>query len=139
MKISQVMTPCPYHISGTAGMEAAIEMMAIRNIRHLPVVEDGDLIGVVSDRDLRLSKFVCETTKYCPLLRDLCQQEPLIVLADQDVSEVAKSMAEVKADVALVSDESGNFVGIFTTNDACRLIHIILEEAKTDKCLTNLI
>ena len=139
MKISQVMTPCPYHISGTAGMEAAIEMMAIRNIRHLPVVEDGDLIGVVSDRDLRLSKFVCEATKYCPLIRDLCHQEPLIVLADQDVSDVAKSMADVKADVALVSDEAGNFVGIFTTNDACRLINMILEEAKSGRALESLL
>ena len=133
MKISEVMTPCPYHISGTASIKAALEMMAIRNIRHLPVVEDGDLVGVVSERDLKLSKFVCDATNYCPLLRDLVQTEPLIVFGEQEIAAVAQSMAERKADVALVSDHDGNFVGIFTTNDACRLIHMILEETKLRK------
>lgn len=130
MKIAQVMTPCPYHVLGSSDVDHALEMMGIRNIRHLPVVEEGDLLGVVSKRDLELSKFVCQSTKHCPALSDLVQTDPLVVLDSADVAEVAKEMANKKVEVALVADTNGNFVGIFTTSDACNLVHTILEELR---------
>ena len=109
-------------------MDDAIEKMTLRNIRHLPVIENGRLIGLLSERDARLSKMVCEVTGNCPSAGSVCSTNPHIFQADDDVSMVAKEMAERKIDCALVADEAGNFVGIFTTTDACRLIHLILEE-----------
>jgi len=128
MKIADIMTPCPYRIGASTSLDEALEKMSLRNIRHLPVIEGSRLVGVLSERDARLSKLVCEVTGNCPTAGAVCSTDPHIFQAEDDVSIVAKEMAERKIDCALVADEAGNFVGIFTTTDACRLIHLILEE-----------
>lgn len=128
MKIRSVMTPCPYKIKSSESIDEALEMMGLRNIRHLPVVEDGDIIGVLTERDIIVSKHVCDTSGYCPLVGDICSKDPLIVDIESPLGEVTKEMASEKAEVALIADESGNFVGIFTTNDACRVITMLFEE-----------
>ena len=132
MKIADIMTPCPYRINASTTLAEAVEKMTLRNIRHLPVIEDGRLVGVLSERDARLSMFVCEVTKNCPTAGIVCAKDPPIFDASDDVSLVAHEMAEKKIDCALIADEGGNLVGIFTTTDACRLIHLILEEISSD-------
>ena len=47
------MTPAPYTIEAERPVAAAMEMMESLHIRHLPVVRKGQLVGLVSDRDLR--------------------------------------------------------------------------------------
>ena len=50
--LSQVMTPRPLTIGGGDNILDAAQLMAERKLRHLPVVEDGNLIGIVSMRDV---------------------------------------------------------------------------------------
>jgi CBS domain-containing protein len=50
--VSQVMTPRPLTISSGDNILDAAQLMAARKLRHLPVVEDGNLIGIVSMRDV---------------------------------------------------------------------------------------
>ena len=50
--ISAVMTRTVLTVTPTASIEEAAGHMATRWIRHLPVVADGDLVGMVSQRDL---------------------------------------------------------------------------------------
>ena len=129
MKMSDVMTPCPYRISGDASVTEALEAMHVRDIRHLPVVAEGSLIGVLTERDARLSEFSCKETGHCPRVGAICSKDPLVVQDTQEVSEVALEMADRKIECALVSDAEGNFVGIFTTSDACRLIYLLLDKS----------
>ncbi|MDC0358250.1 CBS domain-containing protein [Oligoflexia bacterium] len=126
LKMSDVMTPCPYHVSSASSLEDVLRVMGLRSVRHLPVVEDGNLIGVLTERDVELSQFVCDTISHCPTAGDIGMRNPYVVPADAEVGDVAQNMAENKLDFALVSDEGGSFVGIFTTTDACRLIHLLL-------------
>jgi CBS domain-containing protein len=53
------MTPDPVTIAAEESVEAAAARMVERGIRHLPVVEEGQVIGVVSARDLLLSAEPC--------------------------------------------------------------------------------
>ncbi len=54
MLVRDTMTPNPVTISITETLQAAMELMAMKRIRHLPVVDaKGSLIGLVTDRDLR--------------------------------------------------------------------------------------
>jgi CBS domain-containing protein len=46
------MTPSPLTISADDGILAAAQLMAQRKLRHLPVVEGGNLVGMVSMRDV---------------------------------------------------------------------------------------
>ena len=128
MQISSVMTPCPYTIHASASIDEALEMMGVRGIRHLPVVENGDLLGVLSERDIAVAKNVCDTSGYCPLVGDICHKDPLVADGDATVAEVAKEMAEEKAEVALIADSEGNFLGIFTTIDACKTLALAFDE-----------
>lgn len=133
MQISSVMTPCPYTINSSSSIDEALEMMGVRGIRHLPVVENGDLLGVLSERDIAVAKNVCDTSGYCPLVGDICQKEPLVADGDASVGEVAAEMAEEKADVALISDAEGNFLGIFTNTDAYRVLAMLVNEIAAEQ------
>ena len=53
-RIKSVMTPFPFSIAGAAPVSEAIEFMRKENIRHLPVTDNGNLIGMISDRDIKL-------------------------------------------------------------------------------------
>jgi CBS domain-containing protein len=50
--LRDVMTPRPLTIGGGDNILDAAQLMAARKLRHLPVVEDGNLIGIVSMRDV---------------------------------------------------------------------------------------
>ena len=52
MDVRAIMTPEPISIPGSTRLDAALQLMADEDVRHLPVVDDGRLVGVVSDRDL---------------------------------------------------------------------------------------
>ena len=128
MKIKDVMTPCPYKITLSKSLDEALNIMELRNIRHLPVTSaDGEeILGVISKRDVEVAKFVCETTKFCPTVGDICVGEPHVVTSDTSVADVAGAMAENKLDCILITDLNGNFTGIFTTTDACRVVQLTL-------------
>jgi len=51
-KIAEIMTPNPDTLAPGDSASDALELMQTRNYRHLPVVEDGTCIAVVSVRDL---------------------------------------------------------------------------------------
>lgn len=53
MQVADVMTRDVIHAPPHATVEAAIALLARHAVRHLPVLEDGVLVGIVSDRDLR--------------------------------------------------------------------------------------
>jgi CBS domain-containing protein len=50
--LRDVMTPSPLTASADDGILAAAQLMGERNLRHLPVVEGGNLVGIVSIRDV---------------------------------------------------------------------------------------
>ena len=52
MIVRTVMTPSPVTIAPEALLDEALLVMDERDVRHLPVVSEGELLGVLSDRDL---------------------------------------------------------------------------------------
>jgi acetoin utilization protein AcuB len=53
MRASDIMSKHPAHISSDATVFAALELLRNLDVRHLPVVDAGELKGMLSDRDLR--------------------------------------------------------------------------------------
>jgi len=51
-RVSEVMTRDPYFVSPSVTVGAAMELVTARRFRHLPVVEDGKVVAVVSSGDL---------------------------------------------------------------------------------------
>ena len=53
-EIREYMTPSPYTIAPNRSLSAAHQAMRDHQVRHLPVIEHGHVVGVVSQRDLAL-------------------------------------------------------------------------------------
>ena len=54
LRVREVMSVSPVTIPPSRSVQEAHTLMQQRKIRHLPVLQDGCLVGIVSDRDLRL-------------------------------------------------------------------------------------
>jgi acetoin utilization protein AcuB len=58
MKVKEVMSREPLTIGPEAPLGAAVDVMRMAKVRHLPVVDDtGGLMGIITDRDLRQAAF----------------------------------------------------------------------------------
>ena len=53
MRVSEWMTPAPVSVAPSSSIPDVRELMLRRRIRHLPVVEEGRLVGIITDRDVR--------------------------------------------------------------------------------------
>jgi acetoin utilization protein AcuB len=99
-------------------MSVAHRLMREQHIRHLPVLHQGKLVGVVTDRDLRLVETLRDVDPTQIPVSEAMTPEPYVVGPDAELNEVVSTMAAKKYGSAVISD-NGRVVGIFTTVDAC--------------------
>ncbi len=127
-RIERFMTRSPHAISARHTLAQAHQAMRERGIRHLPVLEEGRLVGVVSQRDL----YLLETLRGVDVGRELVEEamsdEPYVVGPDAPLEEVAEAMATRRHGSAIVVEQSV-VVGIFTSTDALRALAALLREA----------
>ena len=136
--IRRFMTLSPHSITSRQTLAEAHQTMRERGVRHLPVVDDGKVIGVVSQRDLYLLETLRGVDAARELVEEAMSSEPFVVEPDAALAEVAEAMASHRHGSALVVD-NGIVVGIFTTTDALRALTTLLrgsrkgvEESDTD-------
>jgi acetoin utilization protein AcuB len=119
--IAQVMTSSPLTINGRATMREALTIMESHGIRHLPVLHGGRLVGMVSDRDLRLIETLDGVDPEKLAVEEAMSQDVYAVESQTSLREVARTMAERKYGSAVVM-EGAQVRGIFTTVDALRVL-----------------
>jgi CBS domain-containing protein len=92
-------------------------------IRHLPVVRDGRLVGVITDRDLKraLDPALGLPPKNELFVEDVMVWDVYVVDSHTPLDVVSLEMADRHIGCALVVRE-GKLVGVFTTTDACRVL-----------------
>ncbi len=120
--IKSVMTPFPYSIETERSLGDARAMMHRHNVHHLPVMQDGRLIGVISERDVRIGASRGPEDDPPPdglRVRDVCDARAYVVALNTPLDQVLLHMARTHTGAALVIKED-RLVGIFTTTDACR-------------------
>ena len=120
-RIKTVMTPFPHWIDADEPLLAARDMMQELHVRHLPVKDRGELVSVVTDRDV---KFVLDPQLGLPpreamRVRDICVFDVYIVDLEKPLFDVLETMAERRIGSALIT-RNGTLCGIFTATDACR-------------------
>ncbi|HEX7128181.1 MAG TPA: CBS domain-containing protein, partial [Thermodesulfobacteriota bacterium] len=112
---------------GTPVSEAK-QVMERRRIRHLPVVEGDRLVGIVTDRDIRLnlpspatSLSVWEINYLLARLTvgEVMTKRPITIEPDREATDAAKLMLEHRIG-ALPVVENGALVGIVTETDLLR-------------------
>jgi acetoin utilization protein AcuB len=125
-RIGDRMSDYPQVIKADASVTEAAEIMEKHRIRHLPVIEKGSIIGVISERDLKQALILTDDSMGL-LVQDVMTRDPYIVREGTPLSEVAGVMAEKKYGCAIIVDAEKRAIGIFTTTDGMRVLKSLLE------------
>lgn len=121
LSISHYMTALPCTVDRDASLADAHAIMRGQLIRHLPVVHDGTLVGVVTQRDLHLLETIGDVDLETTLVSEAMTENPFIVTGDTALDDVVEIMADKKYGSAIVVGRGG-VEGIFTAVDACRVL-----------------
>lgn len=125
MEVREWMTKDPVVVAPTVSIKAAWRILQERRIRHLPVVEGGRLVGIVTDRDLRrvlpspatsleiheLNYLLDKLTVAEVMTKDVITTAPFV-----SVPEAARTLLRNRIG-ALPVMEGGALVGILTQTD----------------------
>ena len=119
-KVKEYMTELPHTIGHDMTVEKANMMMSEYKCHHLPVLDGGKLVGLVSDRDFKYTKNLVDHSNI--KVEELMTEDLLTVDADSNVKDVLKEMLRLKVNSAIVSAKVEQSWGIFTTSDVIKLI-----------------
>jgi acetoin utilization protein AcuB len=134
MLVKDWMSKDPITITDDTSMMKAIHLMKQNRFRRLPVLQEGRLVGIVSDRDLKEASPSKATTLdvhelYYLLaelqVKDIMTRDPVTVSPDDTVEHAAQIMLENTISGLPVVTDQGDVVGILTQSDVFRaFMHI---------------
>lgn len=134
MLVKDWMTRNPITITDDTSMMKAIHLMKQHRFRRLPVMHEGKLVGIVTDRDLKEASPSKATTLdvhelYYLLaelqVKDIMSRNPITVREDDTVERAAQLMLEHTISGLPVVDAHGELTGIITQSDVFRaFMHI---------------
>lgn len=135
MKVSDVMTKNPLTVAPSDTIGQADELMYENKIRQLPVVEENELVGIITDRDIR--SFLSAPLQATPEERELAVNtkirrimttKPVTLSPDDDLRDAVELLIEEKMGGIPVVDDLEGLVGIVTYVDVLRQFFYRLEE-----------
>src|SRR5438093_9574022 len=119
MKISEIMTTKPATVGPDATLGEVATLMRQEDCGSIPVVEDGRLVGIVTDRDIVVRAVAAGKDPKTLRVAEIMSADPISVSPDDDVSEAAKVMAERQVR-RLPVVEKGRLVGLLVTAQVAR-------------------
>lgn len=119
--VHDYMTPSPHTIGKDQTLARASEVMRAHGIRHLPVLEGGALLGLLSVRDVYLIETLRDVDETTVTVEEAMSAEPYAVKPETPLAEVVQTMEERKYGAAVVM-RGREVAGIFTTIDALRAL-----------------
>ena len=112
-------------------MQDAMKLLKDHDIKMLPVLKKGKLVGVVTDRDLKEASASDATTLEVHELlylvskikvKDIMSKNPITVPFDFTVEETAEILLRNKISGAPVVDQDGHVVGVITKEDLFQVL-----------------
>jgi acetoin utilization protein AcuB len=125
------MNPHVITVDADDSMLDATKILKEHNIRHLPVLEKGKLVGIVTDRDLkRASPSDATSLEAHELLylvanikvREIMTRNPFTVPYNFTIEEAAQILLDAKISGMPVVDKDGNVIGTITQTDLFKVL-----------------
>ena len=123
--IQKYMSSAPHSIGVDQTLAQAHAFLKKHQIRHLPVLSGGTLVGIVTERDLSLMEALGGLDSQRTKIDEVMTAAVYAVTPETSLDEVATTMSEKKYGSAVVM-QNGKVVGIFTTVDVCRALAELL-------------
>ena len=117
MKVADCMTPGPSCLSPDDTLRTAIAQMETGDFRSVPVVLNGELVGIVSDRDIRGCRQNPDDSKIGAIM----SKDPVCISPDDSVNEAVRKILSLKIGGLPVIKEH-KLVGIITTTDILKAV-----------------
>ncbi len=137
--VADIMTANPVTVTPRNAIRTAVNLMREAGCRRLPVVERGQLVGIITDRDLRRaanSPFVVREQWYDNFILDHIEvgscmtPNPLVTHPTATIAEAARTMRNHRiGGLPVLSD--GELVGIVTETDLLDCLIQLLESRES--------
>ena len=115
MKVGEWMERNLVTIDRKTTIQEAISLMKKHSIRHLPVIEEGRLVGLVTEGDMR-QVFVASLIEELSI-DDVMIKDPITVKVDAEIDDAARVIHYNKIGGLPVVDEDQGLLGIITVAD----------------------
>jgi CBS domain-containing protein len=119
-RIQEVMTSDPRSVSPDAPVADASRIMRDEDTGIVPIVEDGKLIGTITDRDIVVRLIAESRDASSAIVRDIASTDLVTVDPQQDLDEALRLMAQHQVRRLPVVEEDGRLVGILSQADVAR-------------------
>jgi len=125
------MNPHVITVDADDSMLDATKILKEHNIRHLPVLEKGKLVGIVTDRDLKRASpsdaTALEAHELLYLIanikvREIMTTNPITVPYNFTIEEAAQILLQAKISGMPVVDKNGNVIGTITQTDLFKVL-----------------
>ena len=115
MNVQEVMTPNPRTVGPDDTLQTAAQIMREEDTGVVPVVEDGRVVGVVTDRDIVI-RAVADGDYECTI-DDIVSDDVICATPQMTTAEAAELMAEHQIRRLPVTDGDDRLVGIVSLGD----------------------
>jgi acetoin utilization protein AcuB len=136
MLVREIMTREPYVASARDSIRSVLAKLAEADVRHLPITEDGALVGIVSDRDLKeavpstieaLERPADSAGILARPISELMSTDVISVSPEDELVEAIDLMIEHRVGaIPVVEERTEELVGIVSYVDALRAARSLL-------------
>ncbi|MBA7555969.1 Inosine-5'-monophosphate dehydrogenase [subsurface metagenome] len=119
IKVSEIMIKNPLSITPDGKISATELLMLRKKIGGLPVVKDqknNQLIGIITQRDIRLARFAMSLESPNTTVKDLMTSEPFIVKKDEVLRNVLELMFDNNIQRLPVVNDNNQLIGLIVQN-----------------------
>ena len=120
--VQEAMTSNPTAITPDTTAQEAARLMKTEDVGALPIVDDGRLTAVITDRDLA-TRLLAEGRGAETPVRDVASQDLVTIDPQQNLDEAARLMAEHQVRRLPVVEEDGRLVGMLAQADVAQAGH----------------
>jgi CBS domain-containing protein len=117
MNVSEIMNKNVVTIKSGASVVDAAREMERQNVGMLPVISNGSVEGIITDRDIVVSAIARNAPLDATLVSDIMAKQPITVKKDHKADDVAVLMSENQVRRVVVVDEKGEPVGVVSLGD----------------------
>ena len=118
LPVEEFTTPDPITAIESTPIEELIRLMKVHEVRHLPILRGQKVVGIVSDRDVRVASGLNSSERKLIEAQHIMAVDPVSVNFRDSLDEVAFAMSKNKIGSVVVNDDNEKLIGIFTATDA---------------------
>ncbi len=140
--VAELMTEDPFSLTRAATLKDAHDLMRVKNIRHIPIIDEAGLLTGMLTQKVIMAKVIGLLAKYGATALEQKEKQQVIadfmltdfatVTPEQSVVEVAAYFLKNRHGCLPVINQDNKLVGILTSSDFVRLAVLLLESGPKD-------